>query len=131
MYAHMPRRRVIGTRGPEAPFLFRRKMARVGSEGTPPRFFFAGCLAVLAALCFMAQAAFGAIGQFLQAPPPSTWGQKKPVCPTVEMLQTSVDPWAYDAMLDVDASTGLCTHVGTGRVVCPDPIPGCESQDYP
>ena len=40
---------------------------------------------------------------------------------------------AFDAMLDVDEVTGLCTRAGSGQrpTECPNPLTGCMGADGP
>ena len=44
---------------------------------------------------------------------------------------TAANPWAFDAMLEVDEVTGLCTGAGSGQrpAECPTPLPGCMGAD--
>lgn len=106
-------------------------MARIGLEGGPPRFNFAASLAALAALCFIVQGLAGFTAQWIQRPTFGSWG--KPNCPTVEQVTAAANPWAFDAMLDVDEVTGLCTSAGSGQrpTECPNPLTGCMGADGP
>ena len=107
------------------------KMARIGLEGGPPRFNFAASLAAFAAICFVVQGLAGFTAQWIQRPTFGSWG--KPNCPTVEQVTAAANPWAFDAMLDVDEVTGLCTRAGSGQrpTECPNPLTGCMGADGP
>ena len=101
-------------------------MVRVGLEGGPPRFNFAASLAAFAAICFTVQGLAGFTAQWIQRPTFGSWG--KPNCPTVEQVTAAANPWAFDAMLDVDEVTGLCTSAGSAQrpTECPNPLTGCK-----
>ena len=45
----------------------------------------------------------------------------------------AANPWAFDAMLEVDEVTGLCTGVGSGQrpAECPTPLAGCMGAEAP
>ena len=102
-------------------------MARIGLEGGPPRFNFAASLAALAAVCFVVQGLAGFTAQWIQRPVFRSLGETN--CPTIEQVTAASNPWAFDAMLDVDEATGLCTTHLRQPSACPDPLAGCMGGD--
>ena len=134
-------------------------MAKIGLEGEPPRFNFAASLAAFAAVCFIVQGLAGFTAQWIARPAAGSWG--KPNCtelveqvmhtwgparlsrscatcssfPSRSLAQvlTAANPWAFDAMLEVDEVTGLCTGAGSGQrpAECPTPLPGCMGAEAP
>ena len=110
-------------------------MARTIPSHEPPRarFDVAAGLAIIAALAFIVEAGFSLGGQFIARPPTDRWPidraaaakcRKGDCCPSLEQVTSAADPWDFDAMLDVDPSTGNCTDE-FNRVPCPTPLPNC------
>ena len=104
-------------------------MVRIGlPDSEPPRVAAAACLTKIAAICFAIEAIFSTCAQIIERPP-GVGTPVHPVCPTLEQVRSSADPWTFDALLYVDEQ-GLCTG-GVGPVPCPTPLEGCAWHVHP